>query len=249
VKVSVITVVFNNALYISNAIESVLSQDYGNIEYIIIDGCSTDGTIEVIDKYRDCIQVFLSEHDDGIYDALNKGVNHATGDIVGFLHSDDMFMDKGTVSSIVRRFESSQIDVLYGDLDYVKNDGVECVVRRWRSGLYSCKKLTLGWMPPHPTVYARREVYQRFGEYDLTYQISADYDYMLRIFTSHDLRIDYLQEVLVKMRLGGVSNRSLYNIVRKSMEDYKALKKNQVGGAFALFFKNLSKLPQFFLRD
>jgi glycosyltransferase len=248
-RVSIITVVFNNAAHLSGAIESVFSQDYPSIEYIIIDGGSTDGTLDVVDKYRDCISVFLSEQDRGIYDALNKGISLSTGDVIGFLHSDDLFAHDSVISEIVQRFESDSVDVLYGDLDYVQVDEVERVVRHWKAGLFSRRKLKFGWMPPHPTVYMRREVYQYFGQFDLSYQIAADYDYLLRTFRDDELHINYFSEVLVKMRTGGISNRSLSNVVRKSIEDYRALKHNQVGGMMALFCKNIFKLPQFISRN
>jgi len=246
-KVSVITVVYNNAKHIAGAIESVLSQNYSCIEYVIVDGGSTDGTLEIIEKYRDHIAVSISEPDHGIYDALNKGVTLSSGDVVGFLHSDDVFTHSGVVSTIVRQLSTFGADVVYGDLDYVNENDTGRIIRHWMAGSFAKKRLKLGWMPPHPTVYVRRKVYEQFGGFDLTYQIAADYDFMLRILSKGGLKVVYQPEVLVKMRLGGESNRSFLNIVRKSMEDYRALKKNNVGGIMALFCKNISKVPQFFI--
>jgi glycosyltransferase involved in cell wall biosynthesis len=248
-RISIITVVFNNAPHISDAIKSVLTQDYPFIEYVIIDGGSTDGTLDVIEKYREQISIFLSEKDQGIYDAFNKGIRLASGEVVGFLHSDDLFAHRGVITSIAQRLNSKNADVVYGDLDYIHAYEVNRVVRHWRAGPFTLGRLRFGWMPPHPTVYARREIYECLGDFDLSYRIAADYDYMLRMFSNEDLRIDYLPEILVKMRLGGASNRNLSNIVRKSIEDYRALKNNHVGGLPALLWKNFRKLPQFFLRD
>jgi len=242
--VSLITVVFNNAKNLSETIESVLEQDYlKNIEYIVIDGGSTDGTLDIIKEYQKMISVFVSEPDDGIYDGLNKGVSYATGDIVGFIHSGDLFAHKGVVTQIAKTFNNENSDVVYGDIDYVKKNDVTSVVRHWRSGCFSAKKLSYGWMPPHLTLYIRKELYEQFGVFDTSYEISADYDYMLRLLSEQGLIVLYIPEVLVKMRVGGVSN-----ILKKSLEDYRALKSNHVGSIIALIWKNLSKISQFFVR-
>ena len=245
---SIITVVYNNADHINGAIQSVLSQDYPHIEYIVVDGGSTDGTVEAIELFGNQIQVFLSEPDNGIYDALNKGIASSSGDVIGVLHSDDLFAHDGVVSQIASAFIEDKTDVAYGDLDYVKKHQVNTVVRHWRAGEFSLGKLTHGWMPPHPTFCVRRVLYEQLGMYDLSYNIAADYECMLRFLSKQGLRVSYIKEVLVKMRVGGTSNKSLINIFQKSREDYRALKSNHVGGIFALFMKNLSKLPQFFIR-
>jgi len=249
VKVSVITVVYNNVDHVGDAINAVLEQNYPFVEYVVVDGGSTDGTVDVINKYRSQIAVFLSEPDNGIYDALNKGVSYASGDIIGFLHSDDLYAHSGVISSVVDYFHDYKINVMYGDLEYVKENEVDSVVRYWRAGSYSKMKLKCGWMPPHPTVYVYRSVYEKIGNFNLSYKISADYDYMLRLFSYEHVRVGYLPEVLVKMRLGGASNQSLSNLIRKSMEDYRALKSNRIGGVLALSWKNISKLPQFFKKS
>jgi glycosyltransferase involved in cell wall biosynthesis len=245
-KISVITVVYNNSEHITSAVESVLLQNYSEIEYIVIDGGSTDGTIQLIEDYQDKISLFLSEPDGGIYDALNKGIRFATGEAIGFLHSDDLFAHDNVVSQVVEEFVDNKIDIVYGDLDYVMKDQINTVVRHWQAGEFSRNKLRYGWMPPHPTFYARRNLYQKFGGFDLNYRIAADYDSMLRILSDEAVKSYYIPEVLVKMRLGGVSNRSLINIIRKTKEDYRVLKSNHVGGLNALVWKNLSKLSQFF---
>jgi len=245
---SIITVVYNNEEHIGDAIQSVLSQDYDAIEYVVIDGGSTDRTLDIIHEYRDRISVVVSEPDAGIYDALNKGIGLATGQVIGFLHSDDLFAHCGVISSLASKFSETGADAVYGDLDYVQKMNSGSVVRHWRSGEFSPRKLKHGWMPPHPSFYARREVYSRLGGFDLSYRIAADYDCMLRILTDESISAAYLPEVLVKMRTGGVSNRGLLNIARKSREDYRALRSNGVGGIWALLWKNLGKLPQFVVR-
>jgi glycosyltransferase involved in cell wall biosynthesis len=247
VKISIITVVFNNCKHIINAIESVLSQDYSSIEYIVIDGGSTDGTLQLIDKYKSEISIFLSEADTGIYDALNKGITLATGEVIGFLHSDDLFSHAKIISQIAAVLQENKLDIIYGDLDYVKRDKVNTVVRHWQAGVYSRDKLKSGWMPPHPSFYARRELYQKTGGFDLSYRIAADYDCMLKMLNNDDIKVYYLPKVFVKMRLGGESNRSIANIIHKSSEDYRILKSNNVGGFGALLCKNLRKIPQFII--
>lgn len=244
-KISVITAVFNNRDTVAVAIDSVLSQDCENVELIVIDGGSTDGTLDVLKTFADQIGVLVSEPDQGIYDALNKGIQHATGDVVGFLHSDDLFNDNQALIKIATAFEEPRIDATYGDLVYVRKNDLSKVVRYWRAGAFSPIQLRRGWMPPHPTFYVRRSVYTRLGGFDLSYRIAADYDCMLR-FLKHGVHLRYVPEVLVRMRMGGTSNRSPMNLIRKSAEDLRALRSNSVGGFGTLLLKNVRKLPQFF---
>jgi len=243
-KVSIITVVYNNKKTIKNAIESVLSQTYKNIEYIIIDGASIDGTVEIIKSYGNKIDKFISEPDKGIYDGLNKGINLASGDIIGFLHSDDVYTNDEVVKKVVEVFEKYNCDGVYGDLVYVSKRS-DKVIRYWKSGEFSIYKLKKGWMPPHPTLFLKREIYEKYGLFDLSFKIAADYDFMLRVLKDN-LKLSYIPEVLYKMRIGGESNKSLKNIILKSKEDYKALKKNRLGGISTLIYKNFIKIPQFF---
>jgi glycosyltransferase involved in cell wall biosynthesis len=244
-KISVITAVHNNRETISAALDSALGQSGVDIELVVIDGGSTDGTLEVLRSYADRLHVLVSEPDRGIYDALNKGIQRASGEVVGFLHSDDMFADAGVLSRIAAAFADPGVGAVYGDLLYVRKDNPDQVVRYWRSGEFSGRRLGWGWMPPHPTLYIRRHVYEQHGLFDTSFRIAADYDFILRTLGQNRVGVCYIPEVLVKMRVGGASNRSLSNIMRKSSEDLRALRRNGVGGLGALLWKNLSKLPQF----
>jgi glycosyltransferase involved in cell wall biosynthesis len=252
-KVSIVTICFNPGESLAMAVESVLGQDYSDIEYIIVDGGSTDGSAEYVRSLNGRVAAFVSEPDDGIYDALNKGVSMASGDIIGFVHADDMFAGPGVVSRVIRGFEESGADAIYGDLDFVSKDDVGNVVRRWRSGAYRPGRLRFGWMPPHPTLFVRREVYEKAklpsGEYfDTSFRIAGDYDFMLRILGGLGISLAHVPEVLIKMRMGGASTRSIGNIVAKSKEDYVIIRRNKIGGLGTLMAKNLRKLPQLFKR-
>jgi len=242
-KISVVTSVWNRASTIGDAIKSVQAQGYGKIEHVIQDGGSTDGTLDVIrDMAPDASLV--SERDHGIYDGINRGISRATGDVIGLMHSDDYFADPSVLSRVATLLEDPEIDGVYADLDYVSATDPNKVIRAWVSGDYTRAKLAQGWMPPHPTLYLRREIFDRHGVYDTDFQIAADYDAMLRYLVA-GARLAYDPHVAVKMRVGGESNASLKKILRKSQEDYRALQRNQVGGLGTLLIKNLSKLKQF----
>ncbi|MEA2041203.1 MAG: glycosyltransferase family 2 protein [Bacteroidota bacterium] len=243
--ISIITASYNSEQTIETAIQSVLSQTYKNIEYIVVDGNSNDGTYEKILKYRDDIHTVIHEPDDGIYDALNKGIEAATGDFVGFLHADDVFASPSVTAQIAELINVRKADAVYGDLQYVKKENTAKVIRFWKSGEFSFRKLYYGWMPPHPTFFLRRAIYLKYGVYDKSYRIAADYELILRILGKHKIIPAYLPIVVTKMRVGGASNRSLKNIVQKSREDFRALRTNKFGSAFTLIFKNLRKLGQF----
>ncbi len=244
-KVSIVTVVYNNKDTICHAIDSVLGQTHDDIEYIIIDGDSTDGTIDIVKSYGDKISQFVSEPDSGIYDAMNKGIRLATGEIVGILNSDDFFEDEHTLAKIVAAFNVSNTDSVYGDLVYVRKDDLSSVVRYWKSSIFEVKKLKNGWMPPHPTFYVKREIYDKHGDFDASFKISADYDLVLRFLGSAGISTYHIPEVLVRMRVGGESNRSLKNIIRKTQEDGRAIIKNNAGNHLGIFLKNVRKVPQF----
>lgn len=242
-KVCIITVVYNNVRRIERAINSVIRQTYKNIEYIVIDGGSTDGTVEVIKRYGNFISHWVSEPDKGVYDAFNKGIKLSTGDVIGFLNSDDFYANDTVIERVVNKFLESCADGVYGDLVYINSHGK--VVRYWKAGGYKKDLLKKGWMPPHPTFFLKREIYNKYGLYRTDMKISADYDMCLRLLWKADIRIAYLPEVLVIMEKGGLSNRSLLNMVKSLSEDYRAIRDNGVGGVGVLFLKRLTKLNQF----
>ena len=245
-KISVITAVRNRVATVGEALDSVHSQSWPDVEHVVIDGVSTDGTLELLETRRSEIAVLVSERDSGIYDALNKGLNLATGDVIGLMHSDDIYADKHVLADIAAAFDDPEIDAVYGDLNYVAQNDTSRVIRRWRSGEYSRVRLAEGWMPPHPTLYLRRHVIEHWGGFDETFRIAADYDVILRYFARGRIRPAYVPRVLVKMRVGGESNRSLGRVMRKSREDYRALRRNDIGGFGTLVRKNLGKIGQFF---
>ncbi|MFN2200082.1 MAG: glycosyltransferase family 2 protein [Caldilineaceae bacterium] len=247
-KVSIITAVMNRADTIEHAIESVQSQSHRDLEHVIQDGGSQDGTVEIIERLSGSQTRLVSEPDAGIYDAINRGIARSTGDVVGLLHSDDFFPHQDVVSHIAAAFGDPTIDAVYGDLDYVSARDPDRVIRRWRAGIASPAKLRRGWMPPHPTLYLRASVFRDHGVYDTSFEIAADYDAVLRYFSTGKIRSAYLTEVLVKMRLGGASNASLRHLLRKSQEDLRALRQNGIGGYGTLVLKNVSKLGQFVLK-
>ncbi len=246
--ISIITAVYNNKNYIADCIESVLLQSYKNIEHIIIDGGSVDGTKEILENYRSKIACYISEPDKGMYDAINKGISEATGDIIGILHSDDLFAGKNIVAEIANTFLKTNADGVYGDLLYVERANVSKIIRYWKSSPFLVGNLKKGWMPPHPTLFLRKDVLNKTGFYNTNYKIAADYDFMLRVLTTPGLRFECVPSVITHMRTGGASNRSIKNIILKSWEDYLILKRNKVGGFYALFLTNFSKLGQFFRR-
>ena len=244
-KISIITIAWNSGKSIGDAIKSVVSQTYPDIEYIIVDGLSKDNTMEVVKSFGTKVTKSVSERDKGIYDALNKGIAMAEGDVIGFMHSDDLFADEFVIEKVAKLFEESGADSIYGDLEYVYKNDTSKVLRYWKSGKFSLRNLKMGWMPPHPTLYIKREVYQKYGGFDISFKIAADYDSMLRFLGKYKISTAYLPEVMVKMRVGGASNRSLKNIIQKSKEDLHAIKKNEFGNIFTLVFKNLRKVTQF----
>lgn len=247
--ISVITAVFNRVNTISHSVASVQSQTYDLVEHIIQDGGSTDGTLSVINQQANETTHVYSAPDQGIYDAINKGVARATGDVIGLMHSDDFFAHDGALEKIAEAFSDPRIDGIYGDLQYVASEDPNRVIRHWRSGEYAPEKLRRGWMPPHPTVYLRRKVFDRWGLYDTRYKIAADYDAMLRYLVTGQVRLSYIPEVLVKMRVGGESNRSLGRVLQKSREDLRAVRQNGVGGLGTLVQKNLRKAGQFIHKE
>jgi len=248
IKISIITAVFNNAEHLEECFSSVFSQDYPHIEYIVIDGGSTDGSLDIIEKNKGKISKYISESDKGIYDALNKGISLATGNVIGFLHSDDLLNSTGTIQKIATTFETVDCDATYGDLVYVSRNNPGKVIRFWKSRPFRRIFLDYGWMPPHPTLFVKKEWMKRKGGFRTDFRISSDYDLILRLFGNPAFKSEYINEVITRMRTGGASNRSIRNIFIKRREDYIALRKNQVGGVLTLMMKNFRKVGQFFIK-
>jgi glycosyltransferase involved in cell wall biosynthesis len=248
-RISVITATFNCAGTVGEALSSVHAQTWPGVEHIVIDGASSDGTLEVIERHRPGIAKLVSEPDLGIYDALNKGIRQASGDVVGFMHADDTFASRETLEHVASAFEDPSVGAVYGDLIYVSKSDSSQVVRYWRAGPYRRSRLANGWMPPHPTFYVRREHYARYGMFDTRYAIAADYENMLRLLWRDFIHAAYVPEVLVRMRMGGMSNRSLLSLAQKSREDFAALRQHGLGGLQGVFLKNVTKLPQFVIRE
>lgn len=252
-SITVITACYNSIATLPDTLFSVRSQHGLAFEYILIDGGSSDGTIDLIQAEHNRpgtpLSRWISEPDQGIYDALNKGIALATGDVLGFLHADDVFAHPHVLKRVTACFEDPVIIACYGDLEYVWRDDPTRVLRYWHADRFTPSRLRRSWMPPHPTLYVRRSWYEAHGGFDTNYRIAADYDLILRLFSGlSESQVAYLPEVLVRMRVGGASNRSLRNILRKSAEDYRAMRSNGVGGLGALAWKNLSKLEQFVTR-
>lgn len=248
VKISVVTAVYNRRETVADAIESVVSQSC-DLEYVVVDGMSNDGTDEVVSQYASKINRSIREEDGGIYDALNKGIAASSGDVIGFLHADDLLADNQVISRVADKFSSGDYDAVYGDLTYVAFEDTDKIIRYWKSGEYSRKRFWFGWMPPHPTVYVRREVYEKFGSYRLDHGSAADYECMVRLMVKHKIRVGYVPHVAVKMRVGGESNASIKNRLNANQADQAAWLENGIKPPFALrFTKPLSKLPQYFMR-
>ncbi len=243
-KVSIITSCFNREATIAQAIESVLAQDYPDIEYIVVDGASKDRSLQVIERYSDRIARIISEPDSGMYEGINKGIRVATGDIVGLLHSDDFLFSTDIISRIVKRFEKTGADFVYGNGLFVDADNTDKVVRNWIGGSYSKWKVKNGWLPLHPTCYIRRECMQRLGLYNESYRIAADSDLLFRYLYKADLKVEYLNEYIVRMRMGGLSTDSKR---RKLMwdEDVRMYRSHGMPPVPTKLMKMVWKIPQF----
>lgn len=246
-KISIITVSFNSAETIEDTIKSVLSQTHDDLEYIIVDGASKDATMEIVGLYKDKISRVISEPDKGIYDAMNKGVDAATGEIIGILNSDDFYADEHVVADIAAQIDEAKADACYADLVYVDRDNTEKVIRKWDAGTYESGHFRKGWMPPHPTFFLSKSAYNKFGAYNLELRSAADYELMLRMVHKHELKVTYLPRVITKMRTGGQSNVSISNRIKANMEDRKAWEINGLKpGPLTLYRKPLSKISQYF---
>ncbi|MEO6302021.1 MAG: glycosyltransferase family 2 protein [Bacteroidia bacterium] len=246
-KISIITITYNSEATLEQTINSVLDQSYTSIEYIIIDGGSTDSTLQIIEKYRSKISKFISEKDNGLYDALNKGIGLATGDVIGILHSDDFYIDKTIIEKYATAFIKNHSDAVYSDLFYVDKNDTNKIIRKWKSGNYKPTSFLHGWMPPHPTFFAKKSVYEKFGNFNLEFKHSADYELMLRFVHKNKIKLSYLHEFTIKMRVGGQSNVSVQNRVNANIEDRKAWKINGLKPRFyTSYLKPLRKILQFF---
>ena len=248
-KISIITVAYNGQSTIKHTVESVSSQDYPYVEYIIIDGASTDWTIDILDYCKDKIDYLISEEDNGIYDAMNKGILASTGDIIGILNSDDFYPNNEVLSKVAQVFKDSDCDCVYGDLVYVNKGDASKIVRYWKSGKFNMSKLNNGWMLPHPTFFVKKSIYNKFGLYNTELENAADYEMILRLLYKHAIKVSYIPNILVKMRTGGTSNSSLVNRLKANREDGFAWRLNDLRKPiFLRFLKPLKKIRQFFLK-
>jgi glycosyltransferase involved in cell wall biosynthesis len=244
-QVSVITITYNSAATVEDTIHSVSAQDWPDKEYIIVDGASVDGTLPLINKYQGSIQKIISEKDKGIYDAMNKGIKMANGDIIALLNSDDVYTGPEVLSEVVQKFKETGADAVYGDLAYKDRD-LQKILRYWKAGEYKDGMFLKGWMPAHPAFFVRKEVYEKFGLFNTALKTSADYEIMLRFIHKEKIKVAYLPKTLVYMRVGGQSNISIKNRLKANLEDRLAWKLNGLKpGAFTLFLKPLSKIRQY----
>lgn len=242
-KISIVTVCYNSADTIRDTIESVLAQDYPNIEHIIIDGLSTDGTQDIVRKYLSDRTKLYSEKDKGLYDAMNKGLGLASGEIIGILNSDDIYANNKVISLVASRFESRNVGIVYGDLYYFKTGHPDKPLRYYRGGMFSLKRVSYGLVPPHPTFFIKKEVYEKHGTFDTRYTLSADFDLIIRLLGVHKIPFEYLNVVLVKMRIGGKSTSSLKRTFIMNKEDLISCKRNGIRtNIFKFYCKYLVKL-------
>lgn len=247
-KISIITVCYNSATTIQDTIDSIASQTYPDIEHIVVDGGSRDTTMDMV-RAAPRVSKYVSEPDRGIYDAMNKGIAMATGEIVGTLNSDDFYMHEKVLERISEVFSNPSVDACYADLIYVRQEDPASVVRYWQSRPFRPGLFKRGWMPAHPTFFVRRKLYEELGGFDLEFKLQSDFELTMRYLELFRINSVYLPEILVKMRVGGASNQSVRNVIKGNIEAYKACKKNHLGVS-PLFnlYKIISRLPQFFRR-
>jgi glycosyltransferase len=243
--ISVVTVCFNSEDTIKATLRSLYGQSHKEFQHIIIDGGSTDQTIDIIRENPWPNRIVISEHDNGIYEAFNKGLSYCDGDIVGFLNSDDKFSDYLVLSDIADTFLQTNCNISYGDLLYVSSQTNESIKRHWVSEPFDQSRIRKGWMPAHPTFYCQRNLLIEVGGFDESFRISADYKNMMKLLSLKGIRVSYIPRVLVKMRTGGESNKTIGNLLIKILEDFRIIRQLKLGGAKALFFKNIGKIPQF----
>lgn len=246
-KVTIITVTHNAVLHLQECINSVKNQSYSNIEHIVIDGESTDGTVAIIKLFDNHIAKWISEKDNGMYQAINKGMEMATGDVIGILNSDDTLASSTVIASIVKCFEENKVDSLYGDLVYVDKVNTKKIIRYWKGLSYDRIRFNYGWMPAHPTFYFRRPLFKELGGYESHYYTAADYEFMARYLYRYRISAIYLPLLIVKMRAGGQSNRNIFSRFRANRRDYLAMKINNIPFPhIASILKPLIKLRQYY---
>jgi len=245
-KITIITAGYNSAATIRDTLKCIASQSYSNIEHIIIDGASKDDTLKIVKEFPHVAKI-ISEPDQGIYDAMNKGIQLATGDIIGILNSDDFYSDNDTLQSVAKAFTENNVESCYADLQYVDEKNTSRIVRNWVSGDFNRFNFLKGWMPPHPTFFVRKEIYEKYGSFDLELNSAADYELMLRFLFKHRISTHYIPKTLVKMRTGGQSNASLKNRFKANQEDKLAWKKNGLKPKFyTTWLKPIRKINQYF---
>ena len=253
-QVSLITCTFNSEKTIKDCCISILSQSYENIEHIVLDKQSKDLTLSIANKYKIRNQRQIQQKNEGIYSAINEGLKNANGDIIGILHSDDELIEKDIIKKIVKIFDEQNVDVVFSNLIYTSKNDKNKIIRKWvsnldegiQSNIFLYKKIQNGWMPPHTTLFLKKDILEKIGYYDENFRISSDYDFLIRLFKILDLRIYFLNEFSIKMRIGGVSNKNIKNIIIKMSEDYNIMKKHNLSPVKAIFLKNISKISQFF---
>jgi glycosyltransferase involved in cell wall biosynthesis len=247
-KISIVTATFNSAATVADTLECISRQDHPHIEHIIVDGGSKDDTLGIVRRFPHVARV-VSGKDKGIYDAMNKGIGLATGDVIGILNSDDIYTDEKVLSLVAEAFADPSVMTVYADLQYVYPDDLSRIQRTWKTGRFRKRNFYYGWMPPHPTFFVRREVYDRAGLFNLELRSAADYELMLRILLKLGMSAHYIPKVIVKMRAGGMSNASLFNRVRANKEDRMAWKINGLRPYFfTLYLKPVRKITQFFIK-
>lgn len=245
-KISIITVCYNSENTIGDTITSIASQKYTGCEHIIVDGASRDGTVDIIIN-ASSITKFISEPDNGIYDAMNKGISLTSGEVIGILNSDDFYADDTILTQVAEVFKDASIQACYADLVYVGQEDTSRVIRYWKSRDFKPGLFKRGWMPAHPTFFVRKEVYEQFGKFDLQYPRQADFELTMRFLEINQIKSRYIPKIWVKMRIGGTSNNSIKGLIKGNLEACRACKKHQLNvGPFFIIKKILSRIPQFF---
>jgi glycosyltransferase involved in cell wall biosynthesis len=247
-KVTIITAVYNGAEHIQSCIESVLSQNHPDIEYIIVDGASKDNTLEIVKSYGNKISQIISEPDNGMYDAMNKGLRIATGDIIGILNADDFYIDNTIISQIVAEFEKTKADSVYADIAFVAKDNLSKVLRYYSSASFRPWKFRFGYMPAHPSFFLKRNIYEKYGYFKTNYKLCADFDLIVRLYSTHKISFSYFPKMVVKMRMGGKSNQSIGNIMLLNKEILRGCHENGIrSNIIFIYLKYFTKVFELLL--